>query len=113
LTESLTEIRYASCSLSDTDGLATLFAPILGADLMKLLRDANSGGLWSWYLPDDGKAFYVASDGSFACLCTVTEISEEGHAKILAECRSMSGWGESQFTAAVVRALDATAITLQ
>jgi hypothetical protein len=110
----LTEIRYASCSLTDKDALASLFAPIRGArgaNLAKFLRETSGGELWSWH--DEGKAFYVATDGAFACLATVTEVSQAGAAKILAECRSMSAWGESQFTAAVVRALDATAITLQ
>jgi hypothetical protein len=105
----LTEIIYQSCALKNKRGMAKLFTE----ELAKSLRTC-SGGIWFQYDPNKGAAYYALSDGDWASCLTVTEISQEGAERILAEIESgSSSWGESQFRAALVKSLGATIETMQ
>jgi hypothetical protein len=99
--------------LYDKRKLAALVAPILSDEVATSLRKRDPG-MWFQYDGSTGEAVFVVSDGAWASRCTVTHVSQEGAARILAECQSsMTAWGEAEFRAAVIRALGATTHTMQ
>ena len=99
------KIFRAAASLDDMNALDTLLAPIRKGELLRASLLNRESGRMQGYDEETQTACCIVSDGKIAVCFTVTGVSLQQTAEIMAECNLIEEWSFSAFQGAVERAL--------